>query len=65
MLEIVGEIVEMGALQNTGDGPDIGLVLKTKEGSFITVVGLTVGDVWQMPNALYKQARITIELPNR
>lgn len=64
MLEIVGEIVEMGALKNMGDGPDIGLVLKTKEGSFITVVGLTVGDVWQMPNALYKQARITIELPN-
>lgn len=65
MLEIVGEIVEMGKLQGIERGcPDIGVVLKTKEGVFITVSGLSVGDVWQMPNALYKQARITIELLN-
>lgn len=63
MLEIVGEIVEMGALRDIKEGPDIGLVLKTKEGAFITVSGLTMGDVWQMPNVLYKRARITIELP--
>ncbi len=65
MLEIVGEIVEMGKLQDIEVGPDIGVVLKTKDGVFITVSGLSVGDIWQMPNALYKQARITIELPNK
>ena len=65
MLEIVGEIVEMGALDGFAENShDIGVVLKTKEGGFITVSGLTVGDIWQMPNALYKQAKITIELPN-
>ena len=65
MLEILGEIVEMGALEGFAENArDIGFVLKTKEGEFITVSGLTVGDIWQMPNALYKQAKITIELPN-
>lgn len=65
MLEIVGEIVEIGALQNIKENhPDLGLVLKTKEGVFITVSGLAVGDLMNIPNVLYKRARITIELPN-
>jgi len=64
MLKIEGEIVEIGTLENADQKADIGLVLKTNEGEFITVSGLSVGEIWKLGKAVYQQASITIEVPN-
>jgi hypothetical protein len=56
MLEIVGDVVEMGTLE-TG----IGIAVCDSRRGHIELIGLDVGDIKQMPNMMYKKVRITIE----
>lgn len=65
MLEIIGQIVEAGNLQEPLPQAGIGVVMEKEDGNFITIVGLSERDIWRMPNALYKgNVRIIIEFPN-
>lgn len=58
MFEIVGEVVEMG----TNEAGTAGITIKTPDGEYIELRGLSIEDIKGLPNVMYKRARINISV---